>query len=82
VERSPPASPVHVPVKRKPEDQVVTTGDPSSPAEPPKKKRKKKTGYKAMIMSMTMAQPKDVANEEKKLLQGLGGGAFSKIDKI
>jgi hypothetical protein len=86
---SPPASPVKeeqvvlTTLKRKQEEeQVVTTADSLSPTEPPKKKRKQKTGYKAMLASMTKARPKDVANEEKRLLQGLGGGAFSKIDKI
>ena len=90
-DRSPPASPVKreaPPVsclkkRSKPEqEQRATISEILSPAEPPKKKRKKKTGYKAMLLSMTQAQPKDLVKEEKQLRQGLGGGAFSKIDKI
>jgi hypothetical protein len=73
--------------KRKPEeeeDQVVTTTTTStSISSPQKKKRTKNTGYKAMLYNMTKAQqPKDVPNEKKLLPAGLGGGAFSKIDKI
>jgi hypothetical protein len=71
--------------KRKPEeeDQVVTTTTTSTSSSPKKKKRMKKTGYKAMLYNMTKAQqPKDVPHEKQLLPPGLGGGAFSKIDKI
>jgi len=48
-----------------------------------KKKKKKKMGYKNMMASMMAgSEKKDVAKEKDLLVQGLGGGAFSKVEKI
>eukprot|EP00537_Pseudo-nitzschia_pungens_P006982 CAMPEP_0172355744 /NCGR_PEP_ID=MMETSP1060-20121228/154_1 /TAXON_ID=37318 /ORGANISM="Pseudo-nitzschia pungens, Strain cf. cingulata" /LENGTH=151 /DNA_ID=CAMNT_0013075583 /DNA_START=174 /DNA_END=629 /DNA_ORIENTATION=- len=48
-----------------------------------KKKKKKKMGYKNMMASMMAgSDKKDVATEKDLLVQGLGGGAFSKVEKI
>ena len=58
---------------------------PSSPSSAPKaiKKKKKKASYKSMMSTMMKSSsPKDVRKEREALSKGLGGGAFSKIDKI
>eukprot|EP00532_Pseudo-nitzschia_australis_P002433 CAMPEP_0168186624 /NCGR_PEP_ID=MMETSP0139_2-20121125/14548_1 /TAXON_ID=44445 /ORGANISM="Pseudo-nitzschia australis, Strain 10249 10 AB" /LENGTH=149 /DNA_ID=CAMNT_0008108677 /DNA_START=157 /DNA_END=606 /DNA_ORIENTATION=+ len=47
------------------------------------RRKKKKSGYKNMMATMMAASDKkDVAKEKKLLDKGLGGGAFSKIEKI
>ena len=64
--------------------------DPSSPqkaasAEAPKKKKKKLSGYAAMMANITAptASEDDKKRElEEKMKQGLGGGQFSKLDRI
>jgi hypothetical protein len=48
-----------------------------------KKKKKKKAGYKDMMASMMAgSDKKDIAKEKELLAKGLGGGNFSKIEKI
>jgi len=47
-----------------------------------KKKKKKKTGYKSMMASMMVGTEKDIVKEKELLAKGLGGGNFSKIEKI
>merc|ERR1711933_660843 len=48
-----------------------------------KKKKKKKTGYKNMMASMMAgSDKKDIVKEKELLSKGLGGGNFSKIEKI
>ena len=48
-----------------------------------KKKKKKKTGYKNMMATMMAGtDKKDIALEKEILAKGLGGGNFSKIEKI
>jgi len=47
------------------------------------KKKKKKTSYKNMMATMMAGtDSKDIAKEREELSKGLGGGAFSKIEKI
>ena len=50
----------------------------------PTKKKKKKTSYKSMMSSMMAGnKERDVKAEQRdKLSKGLGGGKFSKIEKI
>lgn len=48
-----------------------------------KKKKKKKNGYKNMMASMMAgSEKKDIAKEKELLAKSLGGGNFSKIEKI
>jgi len=48
-----------------------------------KKKKKKKAGYKNMMATMMAgSDKKDIAKEKEFLKKGLGGGNFSKIEKI
>ena len=48
-----------------------------------KKKKKKKNGYKNMMATMMAgSDKKDVIKEKELLAKGLGGGNFSKIEKI
>jgi len=62
---------------------TITTPAPApSVTAPLKKKKKKKTGYKNMMASMMTGSEKDVAKEKEILAKGLGGGAFSKVEKI
>ena len=50
---------------------------------PVKKKKKKKASYKNMMATMMAGtETKDVEKEREALGKGLGGGAFSKIEKI
>ena len=61
---------------------IATTPTPAVIA-PLKKKKKKKTGYKNMMASMMSgSDKKDIAKEKEILAKGLGGGVFSKIEKI
>ena len=47
------------------------------------KKKKKKTSYKNMLSTMMKAGDNDRdLHKERQQIQGLGGGAFSKIEKI
>jgi len=56
----------------------------AAPSQQKKKTKKKKLSYKQMMNSMMSndGKPKDTNKDADKLLQGVGGGAFSKIDKI
>lgn len=47
-------------------------------------KKKKKTSYKSMMKGMMNKDisPDKIEKEKESLRKGLGGGAFSKIDKI
>ena len=55
----------------------------AAPAATAPKKKKKKASYKNMMANMMAGtEKKDVAKEREALAKGLGGGAFSKIDKI
>eukprot|EP00980_Cylindrotheca_fusiformis_P001490 scaffold346_cov116-Cylindrotheca_fusiformis.AAC.4 len=70
------------------------SNDPKSPVESgagkpvatatKKGKKKKKASYKAMMTGMmSSSASRDVELEQRdKIAKGLGGGAFSKIDKI
>ena len=51
---------------------------------PTKKKKKKKTSYKSMMSSMMSGnKERDVQAESRaQISKGLGGGKFSKIEKI
>jgi hypothetical protein len=51
---------------------------------PVQKKKKKRTSYKAMMAGMMHAQDESykAEKEREKLSQGLGGGAFTKVEKI
>ena len=56
---------------------------PAAAALPVKKKKKKKASYKNMMATMMAGtETKDVEKEREALGKGLGGGAFSKIEKI
>lgn len=48
------------------------------------KKKKKRTSYKAMMAGMMTAQNADSKAEKEReaLKKGLGGGAFTKVEKI
>eukprot|EP00531_Pseudo-nitzschia_arenysensis_P019532 CAMPEP_0116131962 /NCGR_PEP_ID=MMETSP0329-20121206/9293_1 /TAXON_ID=697910 /ORGANISM="Pseudo-nitzschia arenysensis, Strain B593" /LENGTH=145 /DNA_ID=CAMNT_0003626443 /DNA_START=140 /DNA_END=577 /DNA_ORIENTATION=+ len=56
----------------------------SAPTVVKKKKKKKKAGYKNMMAAMMAGSDKkdDIAKENQLLQKGLGGGNFSKIEKI
>jgi hypothetical protein len=49
-----------------------------------KGKKKKKASYKAMMCGvMTSSMARDIeAEQREKISKGVGGGAFSKVDKI
>jgi hypothetical protein len=60
---------------------VVENKKPAAPAQAPKKK--KKTSYKAMMAGIVKSSPeRDIEKEKESLRKVVGGGAFSKIDKI
>jgi hypothetical protein len=47
----------------------------------PSKKMKKK--FSSILSGMLkLSKPRDVSEEKEALRQGLGGGAFTKVDKI
>mmetsp|Transcript_12939 Transcript_12939/g.30530 ORF Transcript_12939/g.30530 Transcript_12939/m.30530 type:complete len:152 (-) Transcript_12939:211-666(-) len=84
-----------IPNTRKTEkDSVVTpspketederkTPSPSAVTAAPSKKKKKKTGYKNMMATMMAgSDKKDILKEKEILAKGLGGGNFSKIERI
>jgi hypothetical protein len=56
---------------------------PDAAAVTTKKKKKKKTSYKSLMASMTTGENKERdVQKEREAIQGLGGGNFSKIEKI
>ena len=82
------AAPLPTPVEEEvlaPEPEQPEPMEVDAPAPKPiKKKKKKKQSYKSMMNSM-MAGDKDrnVKQEQReKIGKGLGGGAFSKVEKI
>ena len=57
----------------------------SSPSPSPvvkKTKKNKKKKFSSILSGMLKTSKKDESKEKEALLKGLGGGAFSKIDKI
>ena len=76
-------APSRQPEEKKP--SVETTPTEEQPAALPvkTKKKKKKASYKNMMATMMAGNDtKDVEKEREALGKGLGGGAFSKIEKI
>lgn len=68
-------------VKEQPETTEVSAPAVTAPLK--KKKKKKKAGYKNMMAAMMAGSgEKDVVKEKELLAKGLGGGNFSKIEKI
>lgn len=68
---------------RQTEDESKSPSPAACVTTPRKKKTKKKTGYKNMMATMMAgANKKDIAKEKEALAKGLGGGNFSKIEKI
>ena len=64
---------------------AATPDEPALRSPVAKKSKKKKMNYKNMMAQMTKRSPEADAKaltEEQKLRRGLGGGNFSKIDKI
>mmetsp|Transcript_9125 Transcript_9125/g.23096 ORF Transcript_9125/g.23096 Transcript_9125/m.23096 type:complete len:177 (+) Transcript_9125:49-579(+) len=77
---SPPSSPAAKPAAST--AVSTTTAAATAAAEKTMKKKKKKTSYKSMMASM-MKEKKTSATTSSSLdNQGLGGGQFSKIEKI
>merc|ERR1712008_399392 len=71
------------PTLKQPVEESKSPAQAAATAAPLKKKKKKKTGYKNMMASMMAgSDKKDVAKEKELLAKGLGGGSFSKIEKI
>jgi len=86
-ESTSPAAPAPAPAPEKaaptPVPMAVDSEAPvRSPA--PKKPKKKKQSYKNLMAQMTKASPQDdkAKSEEERARRCLGGGQFSKIDKI
>ena len=84
-----PAAPVEqcLPVTSAPAPAETATETTTEAQAPPptlkKKKKKKKNGYKNMMATMMAGSgEKDIAKEKQLLAKGLGGGNFSKIEKI
>merc|ERR1711935_812746 len=68
---------------KQPIEEVQTAAPSAAVTAPLKKKKKKKTGYKNMMASMMLgSDKKDFAKDKELLAKGLGGGNFSKIEKI
>jgi len=65
-----------------PSEEIPKTLPPA--AAPAKKKKKKKQSYKNMMSSMMNGDSKrDVQKEQREKIQrGVGGGSFTKIEKI
>lgn len=64
-------------------EEVQTAAPSAGVTAPLKKKKKKKTGYKNMMASMMAgSDKKDFAKDKELLAKGLGGGNFSKVEKI
>jgi hypothetical protein len=64
------------------EETMSVTESPAPTAAPALKKKKKKASYKSMMTSMMKETNNRDGQKERQALQGLGGGAFSKIEKI
>merc|ERR1711935_817946 len=63
----------------------ATTTTTQPPLNKTKKKKKKKAGYKNMMADILSGNAKNVStttNETDHRMDGLGGGNFSKVDKI
>lgn len=65
----------------KPEETTASAA-PTQAAAPLKKKKKKKTTYKNLMAQMTSGSGEKDIPKERKAIQGLGGGNFTKIEKI
>ncbi|KAL3929114.1 MAG: hypothetical protein SGARI_004848 [Bacillariaceae sp.] len=79
-EEKPVAADVETSSPEKKEDDAEE--QPAAPL-PVKKKKKKKASYKNMMANMmTGNEKKDMEKEREAIGKGLGGGAFSKIEKI
>lgn len=66
-------------------EAVGEAGAPAGGDSSPKKKKKRKDTYAAMmasVMAPTMTEAEKKAEAEKKLRSSMGGGQFSKLDKI
>ena len=66
------------------EEEASPAPEAASTEKKKKKKKKKKASYKDLMASMTSGTPtkdRDV-EKERRDIQGLGGGNFSKLDKI
>mmetsp|Transcript_45873 Transcript_45873/g.111146 ORF Transcript_45873/g.111146 Transcript_45873/m.111146 type:complete len:148 (+) Transcript_45873:165-608(+) len=82
---SPLPTPVEVEVQQEEAQQEAEPMEVDTPApKPVKKKKKKKQSYKSMMNSMMAGDKgRDVKQEQReKIGSGVGGGAFSKIEKI
>merc|ERR1711933_161678 len=74
---------VEKPSLKQPVEESETPSQAAATTAPLKKKKKKKTGYKNMMASMMAgSDKKDIVKEKELLSKGLGGGNFSKIEKI
>ena len=75
-----------VPEPTPPEPTPPPAAEEARPAaKSPVKKKKKKNAYASMmagIMAPTMTDEEKAAEQLKKLQSGLGGGTFSKLDKL
>lgn len=72
-----------LPASPEPVKEESTEAPAAAPAVLKKKKKKKKNGYKNMMATMMAGSgEKDIAKEKQLLAKGLGGGNFSKIEKI
>lgn len=78
----PPAEKVEMKVDSKLESLSSPVTDSSDSPAPKPKKKKKKMGYKAMMAAMQKGSEKDIDSEKEKMKSSLGGGEFTKIDKI
>ncbi|KAL3929071.1 MAG: hypothetical protein SGBAC_012374 [Bacillariaceae sp.] len=74
--------PLEVEQEPQPEPELMEVDAPAP--QPVKKKKKKKQSYKSMMKAMTTSDcGRDIKQEQrKKIGSGVGGGAFSKIEKI
>ena len=81
----PPERPTHKPSDESQDPAATPAEKPALRSPVAKKSKKKKMNYKNMMAQMTKRSPEADAKaltEEQKLRRGLGGGNFSKIDKI
>jgi hypothetical protein len=87
-----PASPAPSPAYCEPVSMDAVSGPMETDAPEPQvaaaeveviKKKKKKTSYKNMLSTMMKAGDNDRdLQKERQQIQGIGGGAFSKVEKI
>eukprot|EP00177_Eucheuma_denticulatum_P002664 GFKZ01004787.1.p1 GENE.GFKZ01004787.1~~GFKZ01004787.1.p1 ORF type:complete len:182 (-),score=39.44 GFKZ01004787.1:9-500(-) len=68
------------PVQKTTETEEDSTASP--PAVPKKKGKKKKKTYKSLMAGMMNGSKELDVKKERENIQGLGGGNFSKIEKI